>query len=196
MPMRIDGTECDARILCYTLNTDNEEIVAVVVGEEDAGFSRGHNVPLVRVHSGCFTGDVLGSLRCDCGDQLKAALKLILRNGYGALIYLPEHEGRGIGLANKIRAYALQDSGFDTVDANTALGFAPEHREFVSAAAVLKDLEMNEIALLTNNPDKAQKLKSAGISIRSRVPLVVQSNPHNQQYLKTKSDRMGHLGLL
>jgi len=195
LPIQIGGSPCDARIFCYELAASSEEIIAIVIGDKDAENSREHKAPMVRVHSGCLTGDVFGSLRCDCGEQLQAALKAILANDYGALVYLPGHEGRGIGLANKIRAYALQDTGYDTVDANVTLGFAPDDREFISAADVLKDLEMNDICLLTNNPEKASKLETAGISIRGRVPLVVQSNPHNQQYLKTKSARMGHLGL-
>jgi GTP cyclohydrolase II len=195
LPIQIGGLPCDARIFCYELAGSSEEIIAIVIGDKDAEISSGHKAPMVRVHSGCLTGDVFGSLRCDCGEQLQAALEAILANDYGALVYLPGHEGRGIGLANKIRAYALQDAGYDTVDANITLGFAPDNREFLSAADVLKDLEMHEICLLTNNPEKARELETAGISIRGRVPLVVKSNPHNQQYLKTKSARMGHLGL-
>jgi GTP cyclohydrolase II len=195
LPLNIGGSLCDARIFCYELTGSSEEIVAIVIGDKDVDSSPEKKDPLVRVHSGCLTGDVFGSLRCDCGEQLHAALKAILANEYGALIYLPGHEGRGIGLANKIRAYALQDAGYDTVDANITLGFAPDSREFISAADVLKDLKMNEIRLLTNNPEKARKLVSAGISVRARVPLVMPSNPHNQQYLKTKSTRMGHLDL-
>lgn len=193
LPIQIGGSPCEAQVVCYSLLDESAEIVAVILGEDSTAEPR---MPLVRVHSACLTGDVFGSLRCDCGEQLRSALAAIRASGYGALIYLPAHEGRGIGLSNKIRAYALQDSGYDTVDANTTLGFAADSREFNSAADVLKDLGMNEISLLTNNPAKAAKLEAAGITIRCRVPLVVPANPHNQDYLQTKSARMGHLGLV
>jgi GTP cyclohydrolase II len=146
---------------------------------------------LVRLHSECLTGDVLGSLRCDCGQQLSAALELITQNGSGVLLYLRQ-EGRGIGLANKIRAYALQDTGLDTVDANLALGLPVDGREYASAAAILRHLGLGKVRLLTNNPLKRHALEEHGIRVVERVPLVVPPNAVNMQYLRTKASRMGH----
>ena len=152
----------------------------------------GRVTPLVRLHSECLTGDVLGSLRCDCGQQLSTALGLIATAGSGVLLYLPQ-EGRGIGLANKIRAYALQDQGLDTVDANLALGLPVDRREYASAAAILAELGLRQVRLLTNNPAKHAALEKHGIRVVERVPLTVPPNPANRQYLRTKADRMGHL---
>jgi GTP cyclohydrolase II len=149
-------------------------------------------VPLVRLHSECLTGDVLGSLRCDCGQQLSVALGLIASAGSGVLLYLPQ-EGRGIGLANKIRAYALQDRGLDTVDANLALGLPVDRREYDSAAAILRQLGVRKVRLLTNNPLKAAALELHGVQVVERVPLAVPPNSVNRAYLRTKADRMGHL---
>jgi len=148
--------------------------------------------PLVRVHSECLTGDALGSLRCDCGAQLQESLKLISQSDGGALIYLRGHEGRGIGLANKIKAYALQDAGQDTVEANTSLGFAPDARDYGIAAQILKALGINELRLLSNNPQKTKGLERYGVTIKDRLPLVVPPNPHNAQYLNTKREKFGH----
>jgi GTP cyclohydrolase II len=152
----------------------------------------GQEIPLVRLHSECLTGDVLGSLRCDCGEQLQAALALIATAPAGVLLYLPQ-EGRGIGLANKIRAYALQDTGLDTVDANLALGLPVDRREYASAAAILRKLGLRQVRLLTNNPAKHAALERHGVEVVERVPLAVPPNAVNQQYLRTKADRMGHL---
>jgi GTP cyclohydrolase II len=152
----------------------------------------GDVTPLVRLHSECMTGDVLGSLRCDCGQQLSAALALIATAGSGVLLYLPQ-EGRGIGLANKIRAYALQDQGLDTVDANLALGLPVDRREYASAAAILRELGLRQVRLLTNNPAKSAALEKHGVRVEERVPLTVPPNAVNQRYLRTKADRMGHL---
>jgi GTP cyclohydrolase II len=138
------------------------------------------------------TGDVLGSLRCDCGQQLSAALALIARAASGVLLYLRQ-EGRGIGLANKIRAYALQDTGLDTVDANLALGLPVDRREYASAAAILRELGLRRVRLLTNNPMKSAALERHGVEIVERVPLTVRPNSVNRRYLRTKADRMGHL---
>jgi 3,4-dihydroxy 2-butanone 4-phosphate synthase/GTP cyclohydrolase II len=148
--------------------------------------------PLVRLHSECLTGDALGSLRCDCGPQLKEALRDIATGPGGALIYLRGQEGRGIGLANKIRAYALQDQGQDTVDANTALGFAPDARNYRIASQILRSLGVSRLRLLSNNPDKARSLDGFGIDVAERVPLEMPANPHNWLYLATKRDRFGH----
>lgn len=147
--------------------------------------------PLLRIHSECLTGDVLGSLRCDCGDQLASAMSEIEKNGSGIVIYLREHEGRGIGLSEKIRAYRLQDEGLDTVDANLALGHEVDERDFNDAVEILNDLGLNEVQLLTNNPMKVETLNNAGIKVTSR-PLVIHPNPHNIGYLTAKSERLGH----
>ena len=148
--------------------------------------------PLVRLHSECLTGDVLGSMRCDCGQQLAAALKLMARAPSAVLLYLPQ-EGRGIGLANKIRAYALQDGGLDTVDANLALGLPVDRRDYAAAAEILRSLGLRKVRLLTNNPNKSDALQRHGIEVAERVPLTVPPNAVNRRYLRTKADRMGHL---
>ena len=152
----------------------------------------GETLPLVRLHSECLTGDVLGSVRCDCGEQLSAALEQIAQETSGVVLYLPQ-EGRGIGLANKIRAYALQDQGLDTVDANLALGLPVDRRDYAAAAEILKTLGLRRIRLLTNNPQKRTALERHGIEVVERVPLTVPPNPVNHRYLRTKADRMGHL---
>ena len=150
------------------------------------------DAPLVRVHSECFTGDLLGSLRCDCGGQLDQALQLIVDEGHGILIYLRQ-EGRGIGLAHKLHAYALQDEGYDTVEANQELGFEADLRDYGVAVQILRDLGVTSVRLLTNNPDKVGNLESYGIGVAERVPLVVEATPHNARYLETKKTKMGHV---
>ncbi len=147
---------------------------------------------LVRVHSECLTGDVFGSVRCDCGEQLHAALRYISQEGRGLLLYLRQ-EGRGIGLNNKIRAYALQDQGMDTVEANLHLGFPADGRSYAHAAAMLKDLGVHAVRLATNNPEKVKALESAGINVVERVPYQIPARPENYAYLRTKADKMGHL---
>ena len=161
------------------------EHVALLIGSPNGA------PPLVRLHSECLTGDVLGSLKCDCGPQLQAALSLMAENGWGILLYLRQ-EGRGIGLINKLRAYALQDQGFDTVDANTRLGFAIDARDFSVAAQMLKLLGQDRIRLLTNNPEKVARIAAEGVEVAERVPHKLPPNPHNQRYLDTKRDRTGH----
>ena len=148
--------------------------------------------PLVRLHSECLTGDALGSLRCDCGPQLRTAIGLIASSRGGAVIYLRGQEGRGIGLANKIRAYGLQDQGLDTVEANLALGLAADGRDYGIAAQILRALGIERLRLLTNNPDKAGALERHGIAVSDRVPLEIPANPHNWRYLATKREKFGH----
>jgi GTP cyclohydrolase II len=150
------------------------------------------NAPLVRVHSECFTGDLLGSLRCDCGPQLHQAIRRMEAEGSGVLLYMAQ-EGRGIGLANKLRAYALQDRGLDTLDANRALGWGADERSFAAAAAMLQDLGITRIRLLTNNPDKVGALEAAGITIAGRLRHAIAANGVNDSYLETKARRFGHL---
>ena len=148
--------------------------------------------PLVRVHSECLTGEALGSLRCDCGPQLQTAIRLISESDGGVLIYMRNQEGRGIGLANKIKAYALQDQGYDTVEANTALGFANDTRDYTAAAQMLKALGVGELTLLSNNPEKARALEMLGLNVVEQRPLVIDANPFNATYLATKRDKLGH----
>ena len=149
------------------------------------------NQPLVRVHSECLTGDVFGSKRCDCGSQLQEAIRLIEENGNGYIIYIRDHEGRGIGLAEKIRAYVLQDSGQDTVEANISIGQPIDDRTYEDAAEILQRLEITALTLLTNNPEKISAIKAAGIVVTT-APLQVVANKHNQKYLETKRDKLNH----
>lgn len=160
--------------------------LALVRGEVSDG-----SPVLVRVHSSCVTGDVFESLRCDCGDQLHLALERIAAEGRGELIYL-EQEGRGIGMVNKIRAYALQDRGADTVEANERLGFEPDLRDYGMAAHIMLDLGLRRLRLMTNNPSKVRALDGYALEIVERVPLAVPPNPHNRRYLGTKQGKMGH----
>ncbi len=178
-------TPADLVVRAFRSRVDGTEHLALVKGEPTAG-------ALVRVHSECLTGDALGSLRCDCGEQLRTALERIGASESGALIYLRGHEGRGIGLANKIAAYALQDQGMDTAQANGALGFPPDTRDYREAADMLRALGLNDIRLLTNNPLKGSALRRHGVRVREEVALVLPSNPHNAGYLATKRDKMGH----
>ncbi|MGD9530218.1 MAG: GTP cyclohydrolase II, partial [Pseudonocardia sp.] len=154
-------------------------------------FGDGEDV-LVRVHSECLTGDVLGSLRCDCGHQLDAALAAVAAEGRGVVLYMRGHEGRGIGLMHKLQAYQLQEAGADTVDANLALGLPADARDYGTGAQILVDLGIRSMRLLTNNPDKRAGLEGYGLRITGRVPLPVSAHPENLRYLRTKRDRMGH----
>ena len=180
----IEGAE-QAEIVAFRTPESAEEHVALLIGSPNG------EPPLVRLHSECLTGDVLGSLKCDCGPQLHAAIAEIAASGWGILLYLRQ-EGRGIGLINKLRAYALQDQGFDTVDANTRLGFAIDARNFAVAAQMLVLLGQVRIRLLTNNPGKVSALEQEGVEVVERVPHQLPPNPHNERYLATKRDRTGH----
>ncbi|VVC71886.1 3,4-dihydroxy-2-butanone 4-phosphate synthase [uncultured archaeon] len=188
----------DFKITLYNSTVDSKSHSLIYAGfdlpgEGSASASHHFEGPvLVRVHSECLTGDALGSLRCDCGKQLRAALERIAKHGVGALLYMRQ-EGRGIGLENKIRAYALQDDGLDTVEANEKLGFAPDLRDYGIGAQILHDAGLREITLLTNNPRKIVGLDAFGIAVTGREPLTTESNKHNSAYLKTKRDKMGHL---
>lgn len=179
----------DAEIVMFREEGGVEEHFAIIVGAPDK--QKQQKPPLVRLHSQCVTGDVLGSLKCDCGQQLQQALMMMHEAGYGILIYL-EQEGRDIGLLNKIRAYALQDKGLDTVDANHRLGFDTDERVFTPAAAILKALNIPSIQLLTNNPDKVKQLASFGIAVNERIGLVLAPTAFNKDYLDTKRKRTGH----
>ena len=177
----------DTQIFAFRGSDDGQDHVALLVG------AFGGKPPLVRLHSECLTGDVFGSLKCDCGPQLKEALRLIGAEGGGVLLYLRQ-EGRGIGLANKLRAYALQDRGLDTVDANLRLGFADDERDYAHAAAILRALGIDEVRLLTNNPNKVGALEAEGIRVAERVAHHMPANPHNADYLAVKRSKSGHLG--
>lgn len=177
----------DFHVVAFHNNIDDKEHVAFVHGD----VYDQQDVP-VRLHSECLTGDAIGSLRCDCRDQLETALKTIGQMENGILLYLRQ-EGRGIGLTNKIRAYGLQDHGYDTVDANIALGFRDDEREYSIAAHMLESLRVRSIRLMTNNPKKINELKAYGIQITDRIALIIPPNPYNRFYLETKAQKSGHL---
>jgi GTP cyclohydrolase II len=179
--------EHSSRVVLFRDRRDASEHVAVVVGNPDAAA-----VVPVRAHSSCFTGDLLGSLRCDCGEQLQTAVKRLHDAGGGVLLYLAQ-EGRGIGLANKLRAYQLQDAGLDTVDADRHLGFSADERSYAIAAAMLRQLGYTRIRLLTNSPHKVRELRARGIDVEEMESLLAPPNAHNERYLRTKRDRAGHL---
>ncbi len=173
------------RFLAYKDRVSGTDHIAVVSGEPG-------ETALVRVHSECLTGEAFGSLKCECGPQLDAALDAIEQEG-GVVIYMRGHEGRGIGLINKLRAYSLQEEGLDTVDANLALGLPADAREYAAAAGILADLGVSRVRLLTNNTDKVTQLRELGLDVVEQVPLIVGVGPNNHQYLETKRDRMGHI---
>jgi 3,4-dihydroxy 2-butanone 4-phosphate synthase/GTP cyclohydrolase II len=177
----------DFKIIAYRSNTDPTEHVAVVMGNVNT-----EEPVLVRVHSQCLTGDVFHSLRCDCGEQIEIAMKRIAKEGRGVVLYMRQ-EGRGIGLHNKIKAYALQDKGMDTVEANLALGFKADQRDYGVGAQILADLGIKKMRLMTNNPKKMSGLASYGLTIIEQLPITTKPNPHNKRYLSTKQHKMGHL---
>ena len=174
------------KVLAFTTPRGGRDYLALIMGSPSA-----KSPPLCRVHSSCVTGDLLGSLRCDCGDQLQMSLEMIAKAGEGILIYL-EQEGRGIGLVNKMRAYELQDQGMDTVDANLALGFKVDERDYSVACKILVDLGISKIRLMTNNPEKHTALSEFGIEVTELIPLKTEPNLYNKSYLKTKREKLGH----
>ena len=182
----LEGAE-NARILAWRPSDGGKEHLAIVVGEIDPT-----EPVLIRLHSECFTGDLLGSLRCDCGVQLRGAIEQISRLGSGVLLYLAQ-EGRGIGLVNKLRAYELQDDGFDTIDANEQLGFDADERIYAPAATMLSRMGIKRVRLMTNNPEKIAQLERYGIEVAERVAHAFPANGHNENYLRTKAERAGHL---
>ncbi|KND31413.1 GTP cyclohydrolase II [Streptomyces acidiscabies] len=185
VPLRFaDGYGVDAEIVTFNGLTDGQEHIALVLGDPGAG------TPLVRLHSECLTGDVFGSARCDCGPQLREAVERIAETG-GVLLYLRQ-EGRGIGLYNKLDAYALQDQGLDTYEANKALGLPEDGRDYTAAAQMLAALGITSLDLLSNNPDKAAQLRALGVAIRDRVPTGVFTTPHNVRYLRAKVLQTSH----
>jgi 3,4-dihydroxy 2-butanone 4-phosphate synthase/GTP cyclohydrolase II len=177
----------DFTVIAYKSQTDAAEHIALVMGDVATD-----DAVLVRVHSQCLTGDVFHSLRCDCGEQIEMAMKMIAKEGRGVVLYMRQ-EGRGIGIHNKIRAYALQDAGLDTVEANLSLGFPPDLRDYGIGAQILADLGLRNMRLMSNNPKKMSGLESYGLKITEVVPLLTEPNPHNRRYLQTKQKKLGHL---
>jgi GTP cyclohydrolase II len=177
----------DTEIIAFRPSDGGKEHLAIVIGTLDPS-----GPVLTRLHSECFTGDLLGSLRCDCGDQLRGAIEEIAKSGSGVLLYLAQ-EGRGIGLVNKLRAYRLQDAGADTLEANLQLGFGADERVYQPAAEMLRQLGVGAVRLLTNNPEKVKGLAQCGIAVTERVPHIFPANDHNQRYLSTKAIRFGHM---
>ena len=177
------------KVIAYEVKHESQQPIAIVMGD----LAKSETAPLVRMHSSCFTGDLLNSLRCDCGDQLQIALEMIAKEGKGALVYLPQ-EGRGIGLAEKIRAYSLQDGGLDTVEANHALGHKADMRDYGVGLQILKDLGLSQVRLLTNNPKKTEafNLRGFDLEVVDQVAILPLVNEHNENYLKTKRDKLGH----
>jgi GTP cyclohydrolase II/3,4-dihydroxy 2-butanone 4-phosphate synthase/GTP cyclohydrolase II len=189
LPIEFRGREMKVEARAYQGADPTCQAMVLVHRGEGA---EANEVPLVRVHSGCVTGDIFHSLRCDCYPQLQAAMDRILKSPLGVLVYLPYQEGRGIGLVNKIRAYALQDQGYDTVDANVAIGAPIEARDYDLAAHILFDLGFPEIKLLTNNPAKVEALRTEGVDVVEQIPVIIKPSPHNTRYLATKKERKAH----
>jgi GTP cyclohydrolase II len=186
-PVPLEGAET-SQMIAFRSGDGGVEHLAIIIGAPER-----HGAPvLVRLHSECFTGDLLGSLKCDCGEQLRASIGVMAAEGAGILLYLAQ-EGRGIGLMNKLRAYSLQADGFDTIDANLRLGFDADERVFQPAAEMLRQLGFDNVRLLTNNPDKVSGLEECGIAVAARVPHSFPANAHNEFYLATKKNKSGHL---
>ncbi len=177
----------DTRVVAFRIHASATEHLAIVVGQPEAA-----EAPLVRIHSACYTGDILGSMRCDCGEQLRGAIRRMADDGSGVLLYMAQ-EGRGIGLANKLRAYDLQDRGLDTMDANRALGWAADERRFEAGARMLRSLGIKRVRLMTNNPDKLAAMTAHGIEIAGREAHMFAANGINDEYLATKASRFGHM---
>ena len=188
LPSLYAGVQGEFRLHAFRSKVDDTEHLALVSSAK----KEIEGTPLVRVHSECLTGDALGSLRCDCGAQLQAALRQISESGNGVLVYMRRHEGRGIGLANKIRAYALQDEGLDTVEANRHLGFQADLRQYGMGAQILRHLGVSRMKLLTNNPRKVVSLEGFGLEIEEKIPIEMPANANNYSYLQTKRDKLGH----
>lgn len=189
LPIELNGREVTLETHAYQGETPEEQALVLIHRGQSAAKDA---EPVVRVHSGCVTGDIFHSLRCDCYQQLQSALKTITAAPLGVIVYVPYHEGRGIGLFKKIQAYALQDQGLDTVEANLEVGAPIDSRDYELTARILRQLGMLKIKLLSNNPAKEQALKSLGISVSERLPIVVAPNQHNKRYLETKRRRMAH----
>ena len=177
----------DSRVVAFRSHGSAIEHLAIVIGRPET-----REAPLVRIHSECFTGDLLGSMRCDCGEQLRGAIRRMAEDGSGVLLYLAQ-EGRGIGLVNKLRAYGLQDRGLDTMDANRALGWGADERNFLIGATMLRIMGINRVRLLTNNPDKLDAMTACGIEVVGREPHLFAPNGVNDEYLATKAARFGHM---
>jgi GTP cyclohydrolase II len=188
LPIEFQGREVLLEAHAYEDESVSYQAMALVHRQD----TMPADVPLVRVHSGCVTGDIFHSLRCDCYEQLQKALERVTACHHGVIVYLPHHEGRGIGLVNKIKAYAEQDRGLDTVDANLSIGAPVDARDYELAAKILKDLECPEIRLMTNNPLKVDALRALGIKVVEQVPHVVSASRYNARYLATKRERMSH----
>ena len=189
LPIEFDGRELMLETHAYQGDAPEEQALVLIHRADDVSAG---TVPVVRVHSGCVTGDIFHSLRCDCYQQLQSALKTISSVPLGVIIYVPYHEGRGIGLFKKIQAYALQDQGLDTVEANIEVGAPIDGRDYELAARILLELGMPSIKLLSNNPAKEQALKALGIRVEERLGIVTKPNPYNKRYLETKRARMAH----
>ncbi len=185
--VKMPTTWGEFRLIAYKVKTTGQEHMALIKGD----WKKDESV-LVRVHSSCVTGDVFGSCRCDCGPQLHAAMEMVEKEGKGVIVYMNQ-EGRGIGLLNKLKAYKLQEEGRDTVEANIELGFKMDERDYGIGAQILRDLGVSKIKLMSNNPKKRAGLIGYGLEIIENVPIIIQSNPHNEKYLQTKKDKMGHL---
>ena len=189
MPIEFRGREVMMEAHAYEDDSASYQAMAVVHRVKNGSAP---DVPLVRLHSGCVTGDIFHSLRCDCYQQLQKALERIIDSHFGIIIYLPYHEGRGIGLVKKLQAYAAQDQGLDTVDANLSVGAPVDSRDYELAAKILKDLKIDTVRLMTNNPLKVEALRGHGIAVAEQVPHIVEPSRHNARYLATKRERMAH----